>query len=270
MLRRAVARHSLSGAAALGLVLSASWFDPAFAVGLGQVTQQSALGQSLRVVVPILVGPGEDLAAECFRLAASEREVDGVPQLAFGRLSVERSAAGAQLVITNARPVSDPVLRVTVQSGCDTNVRREYTLLMDPPPIEAPLVAAESEPRVAAAQTLTPQPPAAVPPRRLRATERPATGAPTRVAAESTGAARKPPAKTRAPAKAGKPAVRVATNQPRLTVSSAAPIGGGVQRASASEREQARAQQELANAIEAETVVLRQRIVELTAMVERM
>jgi hypothetical protein len=37
-----------------------------------------------------------------------------------------------------------------------------------------------------------------------------------------------------------------------------------------SDAEQARAQQELANAIEAETVVLRQRIVELTAMVERM
>ena len=97
MLRRAVAHPSLSGAAALGLVLSASWPDPAFAVGLGQITQQSALGQSLRIVVPVIVGPGEDIAAECFRLAASEREVDGVPQLAFGRVSVERSSAGAQL-----------------------------------------------------------------------------------------------------------------------------------------------------------------------------
>ncbi len=220
-----------------------------------------------------MVGPGEDVAAECFRLAASDREVDGVPQLAFGRLSVERSSAGAQLVITNARPVNDPVLRVTVQAGCETAVRREYVLLMDPPPIETPLVAAETEPRVEVAQAPAPSP-AAAPPRRARGSERSATGAATRAAAESTPAARKapPPAKARAPAKASaKPPARVATNQPRLTVSSAAPLDAANPRAAnASEAEQARAQQELANAIEAETVVLRQRIVELTAMVERM
>src|SRR5207342_3274879 len=68
MIRRGVGHPSLSSAAALGLVLSASWSDPTFAIGLGQVTQQSALGQSLRIVVPVIVGPGEDIAAECFRL----------------------------------------------------------------------------------------------------------------------------------------------------------------------------------------------------------
>ena len=271
-IRRGVAHPSLSGAAALGLVLSASWSDPTFAVGLGQVTQQSALGQSLRIVVPVIVGPGEDIAAECFRLSASEREVDGVPQLAFGRLSLERSSAGAQLVITNARPVNDPVVRVTVQAGCETAVRREYVLLMDPPPIETPLVAAEAEPRVEVAQAPAP-PPAAAPPRRARGSERAASAA-TRSAAESAPARerrRRPRRRARRPRQA--PSLRRAPrpNQPRLTVSSAAPINAANPRAAnASEAEQARAQQELANAIEAETVVLRQRIVELTAMVERM
>jgi hypothetical protein len=272
MIRRGVAHPSLGSAAALGLVLSASWSDPTFAVGLGQVTQQSALGQSLRIVVPVVVGPGEDIAAECFRLVASERGVDGVPQLAFGRLSVERSSAGAQLVITNARPVNDPIVRVTVQAGCETALRREYVLLMEPPVIETPLVAAEAEPRVEVAQAPA-APPAAAPPRRARGGERPATGA-TRAATDSAPVARKapPPAKKRAPAKASaKPPARVAANQPRLTISSAAPLNTANPRAAnASEAEQARAQQELANAIEAETVVLRQRIVELTAMVERM
>src|SRR5262249_2009987 len=155
-LRRAVAHPSLGGAAALGFALSASWSDPMLAVGLGPVTQQSALGQSLRVVVPVLVSPGEDIGAECFRLAPSEREVDGVPQLAFGRMSLERTAEGARLVITNAAPVSDPVVRMTVQAGCDTAVRREYVLLMDPPPIETPVVAAESAPRTEVAQAVEP------------------------------------------------------------------------------------------------------------------
>ena len=55
MLRRAVGHPSLGGAAALGFVLSASCSDPTLAVGLGAVTQQSALGQSLRIVVPVIV-----------------------------------------------------------------------------------------------------------------------------------------------------------------------------------------------------------------------
>src|SRR5215470_4944998 len=143
-LRRAVKHPSLGRAAALGFALS--WSDPTLAIGLGPATQQSALGQSLRVVVPVLVSAGEDIGAECFRLAASEREVDGVPQLAFGRMSLERTGDGAHLVITNAAPVTEPVVRMTVQAGCDRSVRREYVLLMDPPPIETPVVAAESAP----------------------------------------------------------------------------------------------------------------------------
>jgi tetratricopeptide (TPR) repeat protein len=53
-------------------------------------------------------------------------------------------------------------------------------------------------------------------------------------------------------------------------VSAAAPLTDAKSRAGASAAEQARVQQELANAMEAETVVLQRRIVELTAMVEQM
>jgi hypothetical protein len=272
-LRRAVVHPSLGSAAALGLVLSASWSDTMLAIGLGPVTQQSSLGQSLRIVVPVVLSPGEDIAAECFRLAASDREVDGVPQLAFGRMSLERSSAGARLVITNAQPVNDPVVRVTVQAGCDRAVRREYVLLLDPPPIEAPLVTAQSEPRAEVAQTPAP-PGAAAPARRARNSPRAVTGAAARSSGESARTAQKapPPPKARPPARtAAKRPLSSATNQPRLTVSSAAPLTAADPRAAnLSDAEQARAQQELANAIEAETVVLRKRIVELTAMVERM
>jgi pilus assembly protein FimV len=272
-LRRAVAHPSLGGAAALGFALSASWSDPALAAGLGPVTEQSALGRSLRVVVPIIVAPGEDIGAECFRLAASEREMEGVPQLAFGRMSLERTADGARLVITNAAPVSDPVVRMTVQTGCDAVVRREYVLLMDPPPIETPVVAAERTPRTEVAQASETRP-VATPPRRPRTSAGRATtgaaehgaGAPARSAAKPA-----PPRKARSSAKAApKPPARAAGNQPRLTVSAAAPLSGANAQAGTSGAEQARVQQELANAMEAETVVLQRRIVELTAMVERM
>ncbi|HET7096944.1 MAG TPA: hypothetical protein VFJ68_06090 [Casimicrobiaceae bacterium] len=266
-LRRAVRHPSFGGAAALGFALS--WSDPTLALGLGPVTQQSVLGQSLRVVVPVLVSPGEDIGAECFRLAASERDADGVPQLVFGRMSLERTADGARLVITNAAPVSEPVVRMTVQAGCDTAVRREYVLLMDPPQIEAPVVAAEAPPHAEAAP-VSETPPAATPPRRARGGGRATTGSAASGTGEPARAARKPapPPKPRTSAKAApKRAARTAGDQPRLSVSSAAPAAAAP---NASNAERERAQQELANALEAETVVLQRRIVELTTMVERM
>ena len=88
------------------------------AVGLGPITQQSALGASLRVVVPATLADGEDVPPECFKLAPAQRDADGIPQILFGRVSVERTPSGTQLVVTSARPVNDPVVRVTIQAGC--------------------------------------------------------------------------------------------------------------------------------------------------------
>jgi pilus assembly protein FimV len=212
-------RCGLPGAVALLGVLTAIASWPAAAVGLGPITQQSALGQSLRVVVPVIAAPGEELVAECFKLASAGRETDGIPQVTFGRVALERTPAGAQLVVTQSRPVNDPVLVLTIQTGCDTGVRREYTLFMDPPPIEAPLVAAESAARDQAAPA--PQP-AAVPPRRAGGAARSATAR----GGETGRAVRKaPPAKPRAAPKspARRPPAPAATDKPRFSVSSAAP-----------------------------------------------
>ena len=243
------------------------------AVGLGPITQQSALGASLRVVVPVTLAAGEDVPSECFKLAPAQRDADGIPQILFGRVAVERTPSGTQLVVTSARPVNDPVVRVTIQAGCEISMRREYTLFMDPPAIETPVVAAESAPREAVA---APQPPPAA-----RGSAR-AAGTPARVAkrgaaasgsGDGAGAARKAaPPKARAAAKpAPKRPPAVAADRPRLTVSRAPPDGGaGAATGTPTEADRERAQQELANSIEAETVILRQRIVELTAMVERM
>ncbi|MEO8302511.1 MAG: hypothetical protein ABI724_00150 [Betaproteobacteria bacterium] len=271
-LRGVVRRFACACSVIAGIAASGSWAVPGWAVGLGPVVQQSELGRSLRIVIPVLLSPGEEIAAECFKLASVDREGDGVPQQLFGRVSLERTSAGSQLVITNARPVNDPALRVTVQAGCENAIRREYVLLMDPPPIEAPLVAAESVTPGGVAEAAPPPQvlPTARPP--ARATAREGAGAAPRASVDTAR-----PAKKSAPAKSA-PAARVtpkrparAAEAPRLKISSAAPAGSAAATTqSATEAEQIRAQQELSNAIEAETVVLRQRIVELTALVDRM
>ena len=243
----------------------------AVAVSFDAITQQSALGRPLRVVIPVTLGEGEELPAECFRLASGPASADGVPELLFGRISVERAASGTTLVVTSPRPVNDPVVRITIQAGCETSVRREYTLFMDPPAIDAPIVTAEtSPPEVPGAQAPAPRetrrPPR--PQAQPRTTARSAQAQPSSADAEAQGKAA--PAKGRAAARAApKPPPATTTGaRPRLSVSSGAP--GTLSGSLSTEADRERARQERANTIEAETAVLRQRIVELSAMVEQM
>ena len=277
--------------AVVGVLLTAATAaapSPAAALGLGGVIQQSALGQPLRLVVEVIAAPGDDLSSECFRIAPPARESDGIPQIAFARVVPERTPSGAQLLIANTRPVNDPVVRVSVQAGCDQSIRRDYTLLMDPLPIDPPLSAADSgavaapaapAPAVVAPVAAPPAPaataaepaPAAkkAPARRKPAARRPAVGPgalPPRAGDATTATPEAvPPAAGRAAASGAR------RDAPRLRISGAPPTSGGPTAGQTeAARNEAQAQAELAQALEAETVVLRQRIAELSAMVERM
>lgn len=241
------------------------------ALGLGGILQQSSLGQPLRLVVELIADPGEDLAADCFRLATSARESDGIPQIGLARVALERSSTGARLVVAGSRPVNDPIVRVALQAGCELTVRRDYTLLMDPPAIDTPIpVAVEPPPRT------EPTPAAAVPTAPAAAVAAPAKArsgaarvrsAP-RTAAPADRGASTPTAK---PVKPRAPKSRAAAAAPRLKLSGApAAAGGPVTGAADSVARELQAQNELALALEAETVVLRQRVAELSGMVDRM
>ncbi|MBK9703728.1 MAG: hypothetical protein IPO75_09820 [Betaproteobacteria bacterium] len=241
------------------------------ALGLGGIVQQSSLGQPLRLVVELIADPGEDLAADCFRLATSARESDGIPQIGLARVALERSSTGARLVVAGSRPVNDPIVRVALQAGCELTVRRDYTLLMDPPAIDTPIpVAVEPPPRT------EPTPAAAVPTAPAAAVAAPAKArsgaarvrsAP-RTAAPADRGASTPTAK---PVKPRAPKSRAAAAAPRLKLSGApAAAGGPVTGAADSVARELQAQNELALALEAETVVLRQRVAELSGMVDRM
>jgi hypothetical protein len=105
----------------------------AVALSLGDATPQSSLGQPLRVAVPIGSTGGQALTAACVRVIADAAGGSGPPQLLTGRVTIDRSTAGSQLVVTTVRPVNDPVVRLAVQAGCDGTTRRDYIVLLDPP-----------------------------------------------------------------------------------------------------------------------------------------
>jgi hypothetical protein len=105
----------------------------ALALSLGDAAPQSSLGQPLRVVVPIDASKAQSLTAACVHVIADAAGDSGRPRLLTGRVTIDRTAAGAQLLVTTARPVNEPVVRLAVQAGCDGTTRRDYVLLLDPP-----------------------------------------------------------------------------------------------------------------------------------------
>lgn len=150
-----------------GFALLAAPF--AFALSLGDAAPQSSLGQPLRVVVPIAAPDGQSLNAPCVHVIADAAGGNGPPRLLTGRVTIDRSAAGPQLLVTTSRPVNDPVVRLAVQAGCIGTTRRDYVLLLDPAAVGAKASVvqrnADAAPVVAAA---------AVAPRAIKPAARPA------------------------------------------------------------------------------------------------
>ena len=103
------------------------------AVTLGGYEVQSALGQSLRMSIQINARPDEEIDASCFRVNPFSASGDGLPQLTAAQLRLDRRPNDVRLVITSTRAITDPIVRVAIDVGCNTTLRREITLLLDPP-----------------------------------------------------------------------------------------------------------------------------------------
>src|SRR5437764_8044453 len=81
------------------------------ALGLGEVTSQSTLGERLRVVVPLTGATGESVSDDCFTLISATEISDVTPTFLTAKVGHERSAQ-SRLVITTAHPINEPLLRL--------------------------------------------------------------------------------------------------------------------------------------------------------------
>lgn len=158
----------------------------AFALALGRITVQSALGEPLRAEIdipeinadeagslkPTIAAPG------AFRAAGLEYN----PALAGIQITLQRRADGrAYIRLVSDRAVSEPFVDLIVQaSWASGRIVRDYTILLDPPTLRARTPAAPIAPQVAA----TPVAPARVTPAPVApAAAATAPAAPARVAA---------------------------------------------------------------------------------------
>ncbi|MEP7084287.1 MAG: hypothetical protein ABI854_06075, partial [Betaproteobacteria bacterium] len=105
------------------------------AAGLGGYEVQSALGQPLRMIVQVTTRADEVIEPGCFKLNPYTIANDGLPQLTGAQVTLDRRGNQQRLLITSARAILDPIVRVSIDVGCDTTLRRDLTLLLDPLPV---------------------------------------------------------------------------------------------------------------------------------------
>jgi pilus assembly protein FimV len=178
-------RFALTGVAAAALWLA---MPNAWALGLGRLAVQSALGESLRAEIDVTSLTPEEASALRVRVAPAESYrsagVDYNAVLTNTEVTLQRRADGRPyLRLSSDRPVQEPFVDVILEINWSTGrLVREYTLLFDPPN----MARAPAPPAPAAAPSIAaaPQAPAAAPaPRAPRAAAAPAPASEPRQAA---------------------------------------------------------------------------------------
>lgn len=148
------------------LLLSVFHASSAIALGLGELSVRSHLGQALHVTVKIL-GTNATTAAGCFSLATAEGAAVPPPR---AQLSLDQGNGQALLHIRTSYTVNDPVAQFSLISDCESRLRRDYVVLLDPPEQTVPVLsqnvpAAATQAKVARAE---PPPPVSRSPKKSK------------------------------------------------------------------------------------------------------
>lgn len=183
-------------------LLSLCYAGSAAAIGLGDISVRSYLGQPLHATVTLL-GTTPKTAADCFSIDASPGSI--APPLR-AQLSIEQSGGRTLLHIRTPRPVNDPIVEFVLAADCEARLQRDYVVLLDPPVLVEPAIVLD----MPATSDSAAAPSAAAVPRAARRATRVNPAAPPSIA--------RPYAAPRKPAARPKQAV-TAVPKPRLVLS---------------------------------------------------
>ncbi|HEX9180418.1 MAG TPA: hypothetical protein VF859_08500, partial [Burkholderiales bacterium] len=117
----------------------------ALAIGLGDPTLESTIGQPLRARIPLLLQPGETASPGCVSVAP------GGGEYALPGAQAELARGGREVVVTTRSPVNAPAASFSLRADCAGQMAsRNYTLLPDPAVETAPASAAAPRPAMVA------------------------------------------------------------------------------------------------------------------------
>ncbi|MCW5636029.1 MAG: hypothetical protein KIT17_22020, partial [Rubrivivax sp.] len=157
-----VLRFALTGIAAACACL---WTTDTWALGLGRLTVQSALGETLKAEIDVTSITAEEAATLQLRIASPDAYraagVEYNAALTTTRVQAVRRPDGRTVLrVTGERAVTEPFIDVIVEATWATGrLVREYTLLLDPPGARA----APPAPPPAVAPVITPAPAPSLP-----------------------------------------------------------------------------------------------------------
>ena len=169
---------------------------PAYALSLGRITVQSALGEPLRAEIDVTNINADEMAslrvgvapAEAFKAAGLEytAAVVGLD------IKLQRRADGRPyLRLSSSRPITEPFVDLILETGwASGRITRDYTMLFDPPNLRTAVNAVEP------AAPAFPRAPAAT----STAAELPSREKPSRPSSAPLAVAAKPAPATKAPA----------------------------------------------------------------------
>lgn len=103
---------------------------PASAVGLGQLSVQSELGQPLRASIAMIGDGASGKVGTCFN--ARLMNADGA-FIVNPRIAITTGSVGSSLVLSTTQAIAEPALTLMVEVGCGDGIRREFSILLDPP-----------------------------------------------------------------------------------------------------------------------------------------
>ncbi|MCU0934896.1 MAG: hypothetical protein MUF66_02230 [Gammaproteobacteria bacterium] len=156
---------------------------PTWALGLGELTVESRLGQPFSARTLVRTAYDETVEAGCVTVM-SGASASGLPGIPRARVEVEPRDGGYVLRIRTQRPVLEPAVSLVLAADCPgaTPVRREYTVLIDPPDA----VWAGRLPAQSAAAVSAPSPRVRPPPVPAQAPAAPAAPRPPPAAADTS------------------------------------------------------------------------------------
>lgn len=140
-IREAATKGLICGSVAL-LVAAPAQVD---AVGLGEITVESTLGRPLQAVVPLRVGTGETLPADCVKPGTSRGDLTKP-----GNLRVKSPAVASpgtyNLRISSAQSLHEPMYELSLVINCPGTplLVRHYVLMLDLPGTLASTPAAQA------------------------------------------------------------------------------------------------------------------------------
>jgi pilus assembly protein FimV len=107
---------------------------PAFGLGLGEIRVRSSLGQNLLAHADIIGSDAEIVNASCLR--ARILTMDGV-FVASANITVYQNQKKRALSFTTRQPINEPAINLVIDINCETQLHREFSILLDPPELSA-------------------------------------------------------------------------------------------------------------------------------------